>query len=557
MLFALMAFAFNVFVSSSCYELRDMRARLQEWLSGMGFNPILSEGEGFPHTDGMPPYASCLRTMDECAMVIGVIERQYGTQFDDWGPFPQYKGLAPTHAELRHALDSGKRVLIYVQDSTWAFYDVWRRNPDAFTNGAPPGLDVRTLELLQELKTRSPEPWLSRYSDASSVVASLKSEVINQLFQQFREREKQTADLQQYLLGKLDEAPPDIRQAIAEALNSDLVASRDALKAQLAAIEAERAAGGSDERIRNLEQAKLAAEMRLSEISRQFGFLQTLLARSAAKDAVWLEHVRSTLMPKQPGRAPFHNSLEVALRGYHASPGRRVTPVLSKVTWEKLPHVERGLHRGYYAGVIFHGRDFVPGVTWTTRRCGLEGVLEPGQPHPWMLPNIYYGDYLEVASSDDPIEGPLSFRDYEYQVRNPEGQTSEWVRFSYPFDDVMLEKMRVEQLELGRALLAGDKPVEAVEPMRKAFVFSDRMLGLTHEETLRIKAEWEHTRNEAALSKLRFRVGAHLSVKSGPEAGKSGVIERLLLNHVHAYLIKPAEGELFQASDAQVELADT
>ena len=127
--------------------------------------------------------------------------------------------------------------------------------------------------------------------------------------QQFRERERQTADLQQYLLGKLDEAPPDIRQAIAESLNSDLVASRDALKAQLAEIGAERVAGASDERIRNLEQAKLAAEIRLSEISRQFGILQDLLARSAAKDAVWLEHVRSTLMPKQPGRAPFHHEL--------------------------------------------------------------------------------------------------------------------------------------------------------------------------------------------------------------------------------------------------------
>jgi hypothetical protein len=49
-----MGFAPNVFVSSSCYELRDLRARLQEWLSGMGFNPILSEVDGFPHTDGMP-----------------------------------------------------------------------------------------------------------------------------------------------------------------------------------------------------------------------------------------------------------------------------------------------------------------------------------------------------------------------------------------------------------------------------------------------------------------------------------------------------------------------
>jgi hypothetical protein len=120
----------------------------------------------------------------------------------------------------------------------------------------------------------------------------------------------------------------------------------------------------------------------------------------------------------------------------------------------------------------------------------------------------------------------------------------------------MLEKIRIEQLELGRALLAGGKPVEAVEPMRKAFIFSDRILGLTNEETLRIKAEWEHTRNEAALSKLRFRPGARLSVISGPEAGKTGIVERLLLNHLQAYLIKPAEGELFQASDVQVELAE-
>jgi len=116
-------------------------------------------------------------------------------------------------------------------------------------------------------------------------------------------------------------------------------------------------------------------------------------------------------------------------------------------------------------------------------------------------------------------------------------------------------KIRVEQLALGRALLASGKPVEAVEPMRKAFVFSDRMPGLTHDETLRIKAEWEHTRNEAVLAKLRFRVGDCLVVKDGPHAGKSGTVERLLLNHLHAYLIQPAEGDAFQASDVQVERA--
>jgi len=83
------------------------------------------------------------------------------------------------------------------------------------------------------------------------------------------------------------------------------------------------------------------------------------------------------------------------------------------------------------------------------------------------------------------------------------------------------------------------------------------MLGLTNAETLRIKAEWEHTGNEAALAKLRFRVGDCLAVKDGPHAGKSGIVGRLLLSHVHAYLIQLAEGDAFRASDAQVERAET
>jgi hypothetical protein len=523
----------------------------------MGFNPILSEVDGFPHQDGMPPWASCLKTMDECALVIGVVEGYYGSPFDDWGPFPQYKGLAPTHAEFRHALNTGKRLLIYVHDDTWKLYEVWRQNPSAFAQMVPAGMDVRTLEMFHELRTRNPVPWISRYSNSSTLIDSLKKEIINQLYLRLRERERETADLKQYLLTKLDEAPPDVRQGIAEALNAELVEERDGLQAKVAEIDAalRHLAGTSDEKIHKLEQEKAAVELRLAGVSQQVTLLTNLLAHSAAKDAVWLERVRSTMMPKQPGRAPFHNSLEVALRGYHASPGRRIIPKLTQVTWSKLEHVERGLHRGYYAGIIFHGSDFVPGVTWTTRRCGVEGSLEPGQPHPWMLPNIYYGDYLEVSTTDDPIEGPLSHRDYEYQVRNPEGQTSEWVRFTYPFDDVMLEKIRVEQLALGRSLLASGKPVEAVEPMRKAFVFSDRTLGLTHDETLRIKAEWEHTLNEAALAKLRFRVGDCLVVKDGPHAGKKGPVQRLLLRHLHAYLIQPADGEPFQASDAQVERA--
>lgn len=81
------------------------------------------------------------------------------------------------------------------------------------------------------------------------------------------------------------------------------------------------------------------------------------------------------------------------------------------------------------------------------------------------------------------------------------------------------------------------------------------MLGIQHEETLHPKSIWEQARNEAALAKLRFRVNDQLTVTAGPHAGKHGVVVNLLLNHLHAYLIKPAVGDEFQASDAQVDRA--
>ena len=96
-----MSYRLQVFLSSACYELRDLRAAVQSWLTGLGLTPLLSDENGFPHYDGLPPYATCLRVLEECPLVIGVIDRQYGHPFDDWGRYEQYRGLSPTHAGFK------------------------------------------------------------------------------------------------------------------------------------------------------------------------------------------------------------------------------------------------------------------------------------------------------------------------------------------------------------------------------------------------------------------------------------------------------------------------
>jgi hypothetical protein len=392
--------------------------------------------------------------------------------------------------------------------------------------------------------------------NVSEVITSLNQEFINQLYIHLRDQEKQTSDLAEYMLTKITDAAPEVRDKIAEGLSPALVAEKENLQQQLVEIEGRlnAAKGESADIIDGLKKEKSEVETQLGTAQQQFRHASLLLGQAAMRDVPWLEFIRRTMMPKQPGRVPFHHSAEVALRGYKPTGGRK-TPVLREVTWAKLPERENNLHRGYKAGIVFKGSDFVPGITTTYRRRGENGPPAGNTDYFWRLPNIYFGDYLEISVGDDEIESSLSWRDYEFQVKNPEGEKSDWVLYTYPFDDEMLHKVRSESSALGKKLLTEGRAAEAIEPLRKAYVFSDRILGIQHPETLSAKLVWEEARDKAALAKLRHRVGDEVTVSSGPHSAKSGVIERLLLNHLHVYVIKPPEGEMFQASDEQIERA--
>lgn len=371
---------------------------------------------------------------------------------------------------------------------------------------------------------------------------------------------RSNADEQRHIneiLERLGALSPELRHSILTQIDPSLIERVEILKSKHDVLEKELSdtRHKSGERVAVLEEqtARLATELQQAQASLTSSRLA--LTSAAMKDLSWLTMIRTHMMPKQPGRVPFHNSKEVALRGYHASAGaQRAVPVLTEVTWSPVGYQENGLHRGYYAALIFKGDNFVPGAVYTYRRSG-EGLPAGQSDYFWRLPSIYFGDYLEVSASDGAPEAPLNWRGYEFQVKNPEGHVSEWVSFSYPFDDKILENIRCESFRLGVELLESGKASEAVEPLRKAYVFTDRMLGIDDPETQDKKVVWNRAIDEAALSKLRFRIGDHLTVVSGERAGASGIVEKLLLRHVHAYLIRSENGEeRFQASDEQVEL---
>jgi hypothetical protein len=165
-----MANVLSVFVSSSCFELRDMRAAVRDLLRSLEINPQLSEDPGFPRFSGDRPHVTCLRTLADCPLVIGLLEQRSGTSFADWSPFPEYNGLSAVHAELRHAVKLRKKLLLYIHADTLSTYRHWKANPQAANQMA----EVSMLSLVDELLTQDPAAYYESFTDASDVLASLK-----------------------------------------------------------------------------------------------------------------------------------------------------------------------------------------------------------------------------------------------------------------------------------------------------------------------------------------------------------------------------------------------
>jgi hypothetical protein len=369
---------------------------------------------------------------------------------------------------------------------------------------------------------------------------------VGEIFTSLKEQEQRNLDSAGYFIEQFLAQAPEARHQIQSQISRDLVIEIEELKNERNEIED--AGRTSTEALEESRQRLEEVNKRLLSLEADFKKQETLLTLAAARDVRWLQAVRTQLMPKQPGRIPFHNSQEIALRGFSVGP--RTEATLESVTWSLLPYNENGLHRGYKAGLIFRGHGFSPGVVIGIRYNRDKQLKD--YVH-WYTPNIYFGDYLEISTNEEVLEAPLGYRHAEFCVKNPLGQDSPWIGFSYEFNDELLTNVMNESAAEGRRLIAANQPSPAVENLRKAMLFAKNLLGPDAQETIDLTSEWNAAINASALTRLRFRVGDRVRVIVGGFNNRKGAIIKLLLRHLKSYIVKIDSGDEVQLGDDEIE----
>jgi hypothetical protein len=111
----------RVFISSTCYDLAEIRDGLISFFQGFGFEVVLSErGDVFYHPD-LHTHESCLNETANCQLFILIIGGRFGGKYKT-----DKKSI--TNAEYDAAVSTGTPVFAFVKEDVLSDHNVWQKN---------------------------------------------------------------------------------------------------------------------------------------------------------------------------------------------------------------------------------------------------------------------------------------------------------------------------------------------------------------------------------------------------------------------------------------------
>ena len=158
----------NVFLSSTLYDLGELRSQLRDFIEGLGWRAVMSEHDSFPIDANQSTVENSRRNVRENADVfVLAIGARYGS-------VDTHTDKSVTNLELVEAQARGIPTYIFISREVLAQLRVWKANPTADYSGV---VDTpRIFEFIDSLR-RDGENWTFEFSTAGDIVNTLRQQL--------------------------------------------------------------------------------------------------------------------------------------------------------------------------------------------------------------------------------------------------------------------------------------------------------------------------------------------------------------------------------------------
>jgi hypothetical protein len=177
----------RVFLSSTFYDLKQVRSTLENFIASLGYDPVLSEKGSIAYSPDAALDESCYREAKGCDIFVLIIGGRYGSEVSESdrvetkGFFERYESI--TRKEYESAIERDIPTYVLLEKSVFSEYETFKRNRDNQTiNYAhvdsinifgfidyiltrPRGNPVYHFELSTEIETWLREQWAGLFRE--------------------------------------------------------------------------------------------------------------------------------------------------------------------------------------------------------------------------------------------------------------------------------------------------------------------------------------------------------------------------------------------------------
>lgn len=157
----------TLFVSSTCYDLAQLRADVRDFAEAVGLEPILSEMDSFPVNPSQSTVQNCLNAVRTRAdLFLLVVGGRYGSMNE--------AGKSITNLEYVEAAARGIPRYVFVKSDILSVLPIWRANPDAdFTSTVD---TPKLFEFVASLRDKG-EVWVFPFTNAQDITSMLRTQL--------------------------------------------------------------------------------------------------------------------------------------------------------------------------------------------------------------------------------------------------------------------------------------------------------------------------------------------------------------------------------------------
>lgn len=178
----------RIFVSSTYYDLRQVRSDIERSIRELGYEPVLHESGVVPYSSDEPLESGAFREVELSDIIVFITGGQFGSESSE------KPGHSISEVELRRALEKGIPMFIFVQKGVLAEYQTYKlnRENDAIQYAAVS--DTKVFGFLDELYSLPSNNPIFDFELADDITRVLKAQFAG-LFHRFLRDEKRLKEV--------------------------------------------------------------------------------------------------------------------------------------------------------------------------------------------------------------------------------------------------------------------------------------------------------------------------------------------------------------------------